>query len=101
MNAAAQSGRPFANQPAAERFFQRQLGVAPANWFAHFECLANKTRLRDTSHAHEPVGVSRGASPPVPPCNRATFGVSLKETHFPRIPGSTPANLITPAGCPV
>jgi hypothetical protein len=101
VNAAAQSGRTFADQQAAERFFQRQLGVAPAAWLPHFTCLAAKTTIRDTSHAHEPVAVERGALRPQAPCNRAMFRIFLKDSHFPRIPGSLPSSLITPAGCPV
>jgi hypothetical protein len=101
VNAAAQSGRTFADQQAAERFFTRQLGVSPASWLLHFECLAAKTKIRDSSHAHEPVGVERGSLRPQPPCDRAMFRIFLRDSHFPRIPGSAPSSLITPAGCPI
>ncbi len=101
VNAAAQAGRRFASQQAAERFFQNQVGVAPANWFDHFNCLAQKTKRRDDSGAHTPVGVGRGSIPPTYPCDQAKRRVILREMHLPRIPGSASSSLITPAGCPV
>lgn len=101
VNTAAQSGRRFASQQAAETFFEKQVGVAPANWFAHFQCLARKTKIRDTSRAHEPVAVTRGSIPPMPPCDQAKIRVILREIHLPRIPGPSSSSLITPAGCPV
>lgn len=47
VNAAAASRRVFPSQRAAEAFITRQVGAAPANWPAIFQCLAGKTRDRD------------------------------------------------------
>lgn len=59
VNSVAQSGRVFPSQRAAERHIERLVGKAPADWASTFQCLAQKTLLRDGQ------GGSRGSHTPI------------------------------------
>jgi hypothetical protein len=98
VNTVAQTGRRFANQQAAEQFFARRVGVAPSQWFDHYSCLSNKTRLRDRRDWHTPRGTSRGMREPVYPCDKVRFFVD--SGHFPDIGRHPSSTVITTEGCP-
>lgn len=60
VNQLAASRRVFSGQRHAERVVERRVGVAPADWFSVFRCLANKSRRRDNPlRLHTPRPITR------------------------------------------
>jgi len=74
VNAAASSKRVFADDKAADAYFKRTVGVAPADWHDTFVCLAKKSLRRDpTSPGNSSWHTPRPSrlKPDLPDCNHA------------------------------
>lgn len=99
VNQLAQRGRLFPSQRAAEAYVTRQVGAAPADWSAIFECLARKTTLRDGSRGmrgwHTPRPITR---PPRLSTNCAFTNILVTGSSLPEVGQHLPSEIIKDCG---
>jgi hypothetical protein len=99
VNQVARSSRTFQSQRAAEAYITRLVGAAPADWSSVFNCLAQKTTMRDGARGTRGWHTPRPyTTEPSERTNCAFAGKQVSGISLPEVDRHPPSEIIRDCG---